>query len=156
MVDFSSPLLWNFPYPPDGGRLPSTSCSCTYWPRRIDERDGQHSESVTKKFENVVPFCTSCELTFGNRDGSRYEFRSRSSVRMKTMFGFLADLACGTPEVDAPAVVVSDAAVTTNPSGMTRNRARRRLLTDPQWRGPVSEGSASHHEPVKCATSARA
>jgi hypothetical protein len=70
-VDFSSPLVWNFPYPPDGGRLPSTSWLCTYWPRRIDERDGQHSESVTKKFENVVPFCVSSELTFGNRDGSR-------------------------------------------------------------------------------------
>jgi hypothetical protein len=72
------------------------------------------------------------------------------------MFGFLADDPCGVaPDVDALAVVVSDATAT-SARGMTRNRARRCVVTDALWPGPVSEESASHHEPVKCSMSAPA
>jgi hypothetical protein len=50
---------------------------------RIDERDGQHNESVTKYLEKVTPsFCIL--TTWGmNPQG----FQDKSSVRMKTKFG---------------------------------------------------------------------
>ena len=73
------------------------------------------------------------------------------------MFGFLADdPCCVAPDVDAPAVVVSEEAAITNPSGMTRSRARTCLVTGALWPSPVSEESASHQEPVKCSMSTRA
>ncbi len=67
------------------------------------------------------------------------------------MFGFLPDdPRCAGPDVDAPDAVVSDANAISTPSGMATNRARNCLLTGPLWPGTVSEGSASHQEPVMC------
>src|SRR5262249_61639823 len=126
MVDFSSPLVWNFSKPPRGGRLLRTSWLWTYWPRRMEEREGQHSESVTKSFENVVPLSTSRELNFGNRDASKYRLRSRSSVRMNTMLGLVPGLAFGV-EADAgtPPVATRLPTIPKAASSTTNDRARR-------------------------------
>src|SRR6202030_4381696 len=71
--------------PPSLPTLVKMPVSCGKRPVKIDERDGQQSESVTQKLANVSPsFCiwTTCGMYWTR-------FKARSSVRMKTMFGRL-------------------------------------------------------------------
>src|SRR5438309_11582785 len=75
----------------------------------MDARDGQQSESVTKKFLNVAPRfsnCLTCAMYWTR-------FHARSSVRTKTMFGFFLccafRCALAPPPVSASATSVSKA-----------------------------------------------
>ena len=43
----SSPCPWKYPKPPSEPPLVNTPVSCGKRPVKMDERDGQHSESVT-------------------------------------------------------------------------------------------------------------
>jgi hypothetical protein len=65
-------------------RFVKTWVLCAYCPRRIFARDGQQSETLTKKFFSVVPCATSCCFKFGINS-----MRSalRSSVRIKIILG---------------------------------------------------------------------
>src|SRR3982074_1942236 len=116
----------------------------------MDERDGQHSESVTKKFENVVPCWVINELNFGNRDGSVYDVRSRSSVRMKTTFGFLPDLAAGAAfGSDAAFVPVMPATMPSAAKTTISDRPTRCVLMRRVWRSPVSDLSGGRQVPMR-------
>src|SRR4028119_740268 len=84
IVEFSWPRKRNFWKPTRGGSLLSTWWLCTYWPRRVVARLGQHRELVTKAFSKVVP-----PSIISSRRLGMY-FRSptaASSVRIRTTFG---------------------------------------------------------------------
>ena len=68
--------------PPVVLRLETTSWLWMYWPRRIEVRDGQHSESVTVWLVKVMPL--SCRAA--SRGTCWNRFQSRSSARTKTTF----------------------------------------------------------------------
>jgi hypothetical protein len=102
--------MWNPPFLPT---LLNTCVSCGKLPVKIDERDGQHSESETKKFLNVSPL-RSIDCTCGM---NVIRFLDRSSVSTKTMFGLLlvpapgadADCCAPPPGLIAPPVTGRDA-----------------------------------------------
>src|SRR4028118_722244 len=84
IVEFSWPRKRNFWKPPRGGSLLRTWWLCTYWPRRVVARLGQHRELVTKAFSKVVPPSIISSRRFG------MYFRSpaaASSVRIRMTFG---------------------------------------------------------------------
>src|ERR1700704_2473947 len=116
----------------------------------MDERDGQHSESVTKKFENVVPCWVINELNFGNRDGSVYDVRSRSSVRMKTTFGFLPDLEAGAASgSDAAVAPVMPATMPSAARTTISDRPTRCVLMRRVCRPGMSDGSGRREGAVR-------
>src|SRR5690606_30088496 len=84
MVERSRPRLWKRANPPSGAVLVHTLWLCTYWERRIDERDGQHQGSAVKNRSNDAPCLTRSSVIRGKWASVP---ASRSSAMMTTMFG---------------------------------------------------------------------
>jgi len=97
---------------------------CEYCPRRIVERDGQHKDTLTNAWENVVPCSASNALTCGITERSD---RAMSSVNRNRMFGRAAAADAGAA-LDVPGTTIPAATAITASTAVNLARTSQPFL----------------------------
>src|SRR5215210_5178114 len=87
MVRRSRPSSRKYCAPPPGSKfsLFTRPVLCAYWPLRIEAREGQHREVVSKALEKLVPWSAQADSSVEREKTDL----SRSSARTKITLGLL-------------------------------------------------------------------